>query len=297
MCYWLVMYDSRHATNDVLQVTVVEVHRVSETNGNQQQPNISPALSSFCRNVVRNTLSSQPTPSAVPVAIDLVSSRHADSPACDHISRDLSPCLDTSTALNCSAALAPEPAPRALGDDAEGDTAVECEVGHDGPERGKAAAAGIESWVSGEDSLTTTCAGNVSASGASETCQLAPADTGTASHAACHVATQPTGLHSVSLTEAFASPSAFQDALPPSQISANTMNFAFADTSLSAVACHDQEQVDEHTKQDLSAERSAPLFPMTMKKLQLDKVRQESQVRATRKEVRSDSKKHGPFSL
>jgi hypothetical protein len=288
-----VICDARHATYDVLQVTVGEVQHASGTNWNQQQPNVSPALSSYCRSVVHNTLSFQSTLSAVPLAIESASSHRveqhvqavppdASAPALDNSmvslsrSRELSPCLDTSPVHNGSAN-----APRAHGDDVERDTTVECEVGHDGPEREEAAAAGIDSCAFVEEPSTATLAGNVSAAGAAETRQLASANTGTSSYAASSSAAKHTSINVISLTEALTSPSTFQDVSAPSQISSNTLNCSLADTSAAAVTSYAHEQVDEHSKHAASEERTAPPLPMAIKKLQLDKVRQESQVRET----------------
>jgi hypothetical protein len=252
-------------------------------------------MSSFCRSVVQNTLMNSPkTPSDIPhdtgtlssshredqqervVALDSSSSNQEDVLDTLYRSRDLSPCLDTSPVHTGTAIFEPDMVLRVDDEDEVTDATFMLEKKNEGPGRDEAAAAGVASWSVTQWIGAAAWAAPMSDFNANESSSMGAS---VMSQAACMPSVSPTNLNSIPIVAVHVSSMIAEDPSLRSQSSPNVFDFA---PSAAAAASLEHERVNENTTRVGDVDEDAPVhngtLPLTIKKLQLDKVRQESQV-------------------
>jgi hypothetical protein len=297
-------------THGVLQVTVDDLHRANAGGAGRDseldsQHILTPALSSFGKNVVRNTLLFSETPISVG-AIDLDRSSplpspryelqsietfprsefpDVSSPAQQHTpaspsrSRGLSPCLDTSPIYSSSASSGFNPQLRTNAVISGADVGTEALEG-EGVAGSEALDSGAALWAASQGCGASEWTGLAeTTSHADDTFQEASATS--LSHSIAIV--------SSSLYPASPSAAAAQTHLPVTQqrsfdlqASLHLPEQSMAVVLAAVTDSHLDEKTDEQAKSaaPLNAEVtiSSPIVALAMQKLQLEKVRHESQV-------------------
>jgi hypothetical protein len=298
-------------TRRAWQVTAVQVQCASGNNCSAQQstvasPTMSPAMSSFCRSIVQNTLFSDQNACVIPFDDDVPelhrTEQDAKYPPCDapsvgmenstvalSRSRDLSPCLDTSPVHNGK-----ELTPNEDADAVRRDALDACHEGNGvlgGCEEAAASVAlwslsqpaGIASW---SFPRSTTSTGHVLVS---EVDQSTPANAIELHHAASSPATitLSSGFNQNRLSGDFEYPQACEDpslppnvSSPPSTISSNASSVLQFPSTAADNRGHKwaNDYPNRVTSADTSYPAISPPVKLAIQKLQLDKVRQESQV-------------------
>jgi hypothetical protein len=273
------------------QVAVEEVQRASGTSSNQQE--LPPSMSSFCLSVVQNTLMHSPkTPSDTQHDTDAISSSHCEDQqervvALDSSSsnqedvldtlchsRDLSPCLDTSPVHTGAAMFEPDMVLRVDDEDEVTDATAMLEMKNEESGRIETAAAGVASWSVTQWIGAAAWAAPMSDFNANESsCIVASA----MSQAECLPSISSTNLNSIPTVAVHVPSMIVEDPSLPSQSSPKV----FALSAAAAVSL-EHERVNENTTRVGDVDEDAPVLigalPLTIQKLQLDKVRQESQV-------------------
>lgn len=276
------------------QVTVEEVQRASATTWNQQE--LPPAMSSFCRSVVQNTLMHSPkTSSDIPhdtntlsdqqehvVALDSSASNQENILDTLYRSRDLSPCLDTSPVHTgyTTTMFEPDMVLRVDDEDEVTDVTFMLEKKNEGSCRDEAAAAGVASWSGTQGIGAAAWAARMSNFNANETSFIGAS---VMSQAACLPSVSPTNLNSIPIVAVHLSSTIAEDPSLPSRSSPNVFDFA---SSAAAGFSLELQRIHENATRVGDLDEDAPVnngtLPLAIKKLQLDKVRQESQVNSQR---------------
>ncbi len=281
------------------QVAVEEVQRASATTWNQQE--LPPAMSSFCRSVVQNTLMHSPkTSSDIPHDTNTLSSSHREDQQ-EHVvafdssssnqesildtlyrSRDLSPCLDTSPVHTGYTTTMFEPDMVLRVDDEDEAANVTFMLGkkNEGSCRDEAAAAGVASWSGTQGIGAAAWAAHMSDFNANETSSIGAS---VMSQAACLPSVSPTNLNSIPIVAVHLSSTIAEDPSLPSRSSPNVFDVV---PSAAAGVSLELQRVHENATRVGDLDEDAPVhngtLPLAIKKLQLDKVRQESQVNSQR---------------